>query len=132
TRWHGAAPLQKDVPMKRFSRLLLSCAMVLSAPVAADASPFTPNPLVAQDDAGAIDIHYRQFAHRHRDRAYYHENDSRPRTDSDAEPDERPDLYRGFDLEWIYTEGGPVRGPNGERKLRPAFRDGRTFTLFGK
>jgi len=84
-----------------------------------------------QDSAGVIDIHYRSFANRHRDRAYHRENDSSARTDSDAGPEERPDLCRGFDRERIYTEGGPVRGPNGERKLRPAFRNGRTFTLFG-
>lgn len=84
-----------------------------------------------QNNAVVIDIHYRPFANRHRDRAYHRENDSRARADSDADPEKRPDLYRGFDREWIYSEGGPVRGPSGECKLRPAFRDGRTVTLFG-
>jgi len=105
--------------------------MVFGAPVAAQAFPIVPAPLVTQDNAGIVDAHYRRFAHRHRDRPYYEENDSRVRTDSDAGPRARPDLYRGFDRERIYTEGGAARGPSGERKLRPAFRDGRTFTLFG-
>lgn len=117
--------------MPRFSGLLLSCAMVFGTPLAANALPVLSAPLMTQDKAVAIDIHYRRFAHRHRDRPYYRENDSRARTDSDAGPEVRPDLYRGFDRERIYTEAGPVRGPNGERKLRPAFRDGRTFTIFG-
>ena len=70
-------------------------------------------------ESAVTNVHFKNRRHVHRNQ---HRN---------VTPRERPDLFRSFDRARLYTDPGPAYGPNGERKLRPAFRDGRNFTIFG-
>ncbi len=111
--------------MENFLKAATIAAVALGAlpdtVYAAGLAPVSPPAITASAEAQVTEVGFRRDRAKKRDR----------RIRKYPRPQSRPDLYRAFDRERIYTDG-IARGPSGHRKIRPEFRDGRAFTLFGR